>query len=119
MEINKNKTTNQIKDEFASMFPHLKLEFFKKKHSENEGNKKKQMIEENLSLSSLIENKNEGFFIIASDMTVSSVEQSFENNFGLHVQIYRKSGDLWLQTTATDSWTLEKQSLYAEQNTTV
>jgi len=33
-----------------------------------------------------------------------------EDQFGLHVQIFRKSGDLWLQTSKTDEWTIEHQN---------
>ena len=38
---------------------------------------------------------------------MTELEVVFEDVFGLHVQIFRKSGDIWLQTSSTDHWTLE------------
>ena len=35
--------------------------------------------------------------------------KSIEEEFGIHVQVLRKSGRVWLQTTATDDWTLAEQ----------
>jgi hypothetical protein len=29
---------------------------------------------------------------------------------GLYVQVFRKSGKVWLETTATDNWSLYKQN---------
>jgi hypothetical protein len=30
------------------------------------------------------------------------------------VQVFRKSGKVWLETTVTDGWTLEEQNLQGE-----
>ena len=30
--------------------------------------------------------------------------------FGLSAQVFRLSGDVWLETTSTDNWTLEEQN---------
>jgi hypothetical protein len=38
------------------------------------------------------------------------VENAFEEMYGLSVQVFRKSGNTWLQTTTSDSWTLNEQN---------
>lgn len=43
-------------------------------------------------------------------MTVSELEQHFADVYGLSVQVFRKSGEVWLETTTTDNWSLEKQN---------
>jgi hypothetical protein len=38
------------------------------------------------------------------------LEKVFQDNLGLYVQVFRKSGKVWLETTATDNWSLFKQN---------
>lgn len=52
----------------------------------------------------------EGFIHITDDMPVSKLEQLFLDQFGLSVQVFRKSGSSWLETTFTDDWTLKRQN---------
>ncbi|MDP4586726.1 MAG: hypothetical protein NWS86_00980 [Flavobacteriales bacterium] len=40
-------------------------------------------------------------------MTVEQVESIFEKS-GMHVQVFRQSGKLWLETTRTDDWALSR-----------
>ncbi len=46
----------------------------------------------------------------ARDMSVSELEQLFLTKYGLNAQVFRRSGNLWLQTSATDHWTLAEQN---------
>ena len=44
---------------------------------------------------------------------IVSVWQSLaadEDQYGIHVQVFRKSKSLWLETTATDNWSLREQN---------
>ena len=47
---------------------------------------------------------------VKNGMTVAELEGKFRNEYGLEVQVSRKSGLLWLETTMTDNWSLEKQN---------
>ncbi|MDE3144966.1 MAG: hypothetical protein KGL19_12475, partial [Bacteroidota bacterium] len=47
-------------------------------------------------------------------MTVSELEQKFNDIYGLSTQVFRKSGNIWLVTTVTDKWTLEEQNRQGE-----
>jgi len=110
MQINNNKSTSQIKEEFNILFENLKIEFFSSSHQAKEGSHESQKIKENLHLSSIRNNSNEGEFLISPEMSITELEQAFEQNFGIYIQVYRKSGDIWLQTTSTDDWSLSKQN---------
>lgn len=110
MYIKKEKTINQLKEEFNAQFGNLKIEFFFNKHDAYQGNEEKEKIADNLHLSSLVKDIKEGQLSIYNYMTVTELEGALEQNFGLHIQVYRKSGDTWLQTTSTDEWSLEKHN---------
>jgi hypothetical protein len=50
-------------------------------------------------------------------MKVGELEHAFNVKFGLSAQVFRKSGEIWLQTTTTDTWTLAKQNEVAMEKT--
>ena len=110
MMIDKQKTIASIKQEFSTLFPGLKIEFFDQPHGKLEGSPAEHQYPDDLTLAEICREGIEGQIAMKSSMTVNEVEQAFENKFGLHVQIYRRSNKLWLQTSTTDGWTLEVQN---------
>lgn len=42
--------------------------------------------------------------------TVQELEKKIEDQLGLHIQVFRRSGNIWLETTVTDEWTLSFQN---------
>ncbi len=90
------------------MFPQLKIEFYKNKNTELNGHW--DILDSHLTISELLPQTLEGTLEIGPVMKVSELEQQFEMQFGLHVQVFRKSGNVWLQTGRTDSWTLDQQN---------
>ncbi|MBK8052474.1 MAG: hypothetical protein IPK35_04145 [Saprospiraceae bacterium] len=117
MKIQKTSTVQHIFDQFNNVFPYLKLEFFSKGHEDHKGNKPEDIISHSTLLSSINPELLEKDFIISEEMTVSAFEQMMKDNFNLNVQVFRKSNDLWLQTTATDHWTLQKQNGKGQRST--
>lgn len=113
MLINNSKTVSQIKSEFNNRFPYLKIAFYTKKHKEGEGTDPIHEIAANLHLNSVRDSEHEGVINISPEMSTGELEQAFEDHFGMHIQIFRKSGDLWLQTTSTDEWSLSEQNKQA------
>jgi hypothetical protein len=87
----------------------LKLEFYNKEHLAFKGSKEEYRIHEDLKLEDLNHDLTPGSLGVNDDMTVKELETVFEEKFGLHVQVFRKSGDQWMQTSVTDNWTLGKQ----------
>jgi hypothetical protein len=110
LSIDNTKSISSLQQEFTSTFPFLRLEFFSKGHKENAGTRRKWMKDGATLLKDCRPKVDKAAVDIDENMTVGEFEQMFEEAFGLHVQVFRRSGRLWLETTATDSWTLKYQN---------
>ena len=108
ISITNNKSIEEIQKEFNDEFAFLKIQFFKNSHKAFQGSGKKELLNPGTKISSLVHHN--GAVEIAADMTVDELEKLFKKKFGLNIQIFRKSGRSWLETTFTDNWTLEKQN---------
>lgn len=107
IKIDKPVKVSEIKKVFNSEFPYLKIEFFKKKHKVEQGSLKKDVITDDFTIAAP---SGAHDIIISEDMLVSEFENQFFDKLKLSVQVFRKSGGSWLETTFTDSWTLKKQN---------
>jgi len=116
MKIKKDTTASQVNDSFINAFPYLKLVFYKKPHEHFHGSEKQDEILEDTTLIELNPEFKEGLIEWEGEMSVDNLETYFESKFGLHVQVFRKSGDIWLQTSVTDHWSLDKQNNHAAEN---
>jgi len=115
IEVNDNKTLEQIQAEFKGHFPYLKLEFYSSEHGEGEGSAKSEMIDAHLTIGEARTKHEMGEISIHGNQKVSTLEGNFHDAFGLNVQVFRKSGAIWLQTTTTDEWTLSEQNQTASE----
>lgn len=111
--INDDKPICSIQKEFSSAFPYLKLEFFLKQQHGNE-QAKRLIRHHDRKLGECRTLHNAGIITIMPEMTVADLEQQFVSVYGLDVQVFRQSGKVWLETTVTDSWTLEEQNRQGE-----
>lgn len=110
--IKKIKTLGEIKAEFNKYFEYLKIEFCSKPHKIHEGTRKKFIYTIDKRISEINRKVVEKSIKIDPKMTVGLLEQIFATEIGLPIQVFRKSGPSWLETTSTDDWTLEKQNQY-------
>jgi hypothetical protein len=110
MTISDQKTLQDISREFHQMFPGLKLEFYAKAHAAGEGSPVQERLPGESQLSKVRTIEQEGDLEIDPEMSVSQFEQLFAERYGLNVQVFRKSGNLWMQTTSTDHWSLAQQN---------
>ena len=53
---------------------------------------------------------NENIIEVSPSMTVNTFEQNLQKDFGLSVQVFRKSMGSWIATTESDSWTFAVQN---------
>jgi hypothetical protein len=113
--INDHRKIFAIQKEFNEMFPYLKLEFFGKPHKVGAPSSKKIIKHASKTIGQCRVIHNKGTLTITPSMTVTVLEQAFDDVYGLSVQVFRKSGRVWLETTATDAWTLEKQNKQGEE----
>jgi len=119
MIIHDDKTLKQIQDEFSEKFPFLKIEFYKFPHEESGYSNVKDQINTNKKIADIRLVHNTENISIKKDMTVNDFELMFNNKLSLNVQVFRKSGNIWLQTGATDYLTLAEQNRRGEESLTM
>ena len=110
IKINDQKKISELQQEFNETFPFLRMEFFRHKHMGYQSSSKKDMLNTSLTLKQSSKQHNEGAIVLKESMKVSELEELFRELFGLSVQVFRKSGSSWIETTFTDDWTLERQN---------
>ena len=112
--INDHRKIYAIQEEFNSLFPYLKLEFFSKPHTAHGSFSTKIVGNNSKTLGECRTVHNKGKITIIPSMSVADLERSFKDVYGLSVQVFRKSGKGWLETSITDSWALEEQNSQGE-----
>ncbi len=116
MIIQEDKTLKAVQQEFNALFPLLKIEFYDVQHAAGEGSLPFQQLNDySKTIAAVRRIKRIGDLLIHEQMKVNELEQNFYELFGLNVQVFRKSGHAWIQTTATDHWTLSEQAEKAKQ----
>lgn len=110
MIISDDKTLREVKEEFHRYLPHLKIEFYATPHDSGKASSSKELLDPDLRIGEVRTSHQEGDLPVDAAMTVAEFEQAMRNKYGLFVQVFRKSGNLWMQTTATDHWTLAEQN---------
>jgi hypothetical protein len=116
IEVKKNKTIADVQDKFSQFYPFLKLDFYK-----NINGRLGSVIRQKLIKTTLLNatgNQKEGYLAMTDSLTVGQLEELFYDRFGMTVQVSRKSGTLWLETTMTDSWTLKQQNEHGRELST-
>jgi hypothetical protein len=108
--INDKRKIFAIQEEFNSVFPFLRIDFFSKPHKPGGGSSKKFLKQSSKTLGECRTIHNTGKISISEEMTVTELEQRFSDVYGLGVQVFRKSGNVWLETTVTDGWTIKDQN---------
>jgi hypothetical protein len=115
LKIDANRTISEIREEFTGLFPYLKLEFFKTSHEAAEASRKREMIKTDEKMSKISRNQKFGSLKLSPVLTVASLEAAMRDQFGLNVQVFRKSGNVWLETTITDNLTLQTQNALGKE----
>lgn len=103
-------TLTELKTAFNLQFPYLKWEFFYHPHSNVNGLPKKDMITANPKIEELNPQIQTGTLLFTAETTVHDLEELMWNQCGLAIQVFRKSGAIWLETTVTDQWSLGFQN---------
>lgn len=109
-EINNHRKIYGIQEEFHSLFPYLKIEFYGKPSKEGGPQTEKIVEKSSKTIGDCRNTHNDGIITVTPNMTVGELESTFSNVYGLKVSILRKSGKSWLETALTNGWTLEEQN---------
>jgi hypothetical protein len=102
-----------IQKQFNAYYPFLKLEFFTNQLTDKNFFKAMPLACE--SVKHMFIKNSEGTINVEKKRTVAEVENDLKTEFGLSAQVFRLSGNVWIETTLTDDWTLEKQNKEGEQ----
>ena len=111
--IYQNRSIGDVQRDFTCLYPFLKIDFYKSDGASGSSAKRKH-LPNSIPLKTAGLNKN-GHLELSDAMTVGQLENIFRAEYGLSVQVSRKSGILWLETTMTDSWTLKQQNEHGKE----
>lgn len=114
LRIDRNTRLKDIQTAFTGVFAFLKLEFFRNPHQLHQASPKKDM--RSYEEPALSADKRHTVAEIEFDgrWKVSEVEDLFFREAGLFAQVFRRSGNVWIETSLTDDWTLEQQNREGE-----
>jgi hypothetical protein len=107
--IDNDKSLGDIQREFSLHYLFLRIEFFKS--NESNGLIRREKLKDEYRL----DTKNSISINIGRDRTINDVKKDFFEKADLIVQIYRKSGNVWVETSHTNHWPLEQQNFEGEQ----
>jgi hypothetical protein len=103
--INDHLAITELQEKFNQVFPYLKIEILEPPIEKGRSIKGKSTLGKYRNGQSSNEN-----IVISSKQKVRELKQLFEKVYGLIVLIFRKIGEIWLETTSTIDWTFEKQN---------
>ena len=113
--INDHRKIFAVQEEFSNFFPYLKIVFHARPAKKGAAPSGKIVSAPSKTLGECRLQHNKGTITISPEMTVAELENHFSDIYGLDVSIYRQSGKAWLETSATDSWTLAQQNKMGEE----
>lgn len=108
--INDQRKIFAVQKEFSEMFPHLKLEFYSKSNKGGGAPSQKPMKHISKTIADCRTIHSSGFITIKPQMTVGELEQGFRDVYGLSTQVFRESGNDWIEATENSEWSLEKHN---------
>ena len=116
MQIHPNDSIQQLQDRFQAVFPLLQLRFYRAGHQLKEASAQRdEIVDSQRQLSSINPNLEACEIPVHPQTTAGTLEMEFARLLGLHVQVVRKAGKEWIQTTNTDEWALQRQQEIAAQ----
>lgn len=107
LELNATHTIGEFREQFNQLFQRLSIQLFTEPHASGEGSPISQQVDPERKLGEWLTDKGKETIEVNGNMTVGELEALLEEH-GLHAQVFRRSGTLWLETTRTDNWTLER-----------
>ncbi|MFZ1808602.1 MAG: hypothetical protein WAU36_15320 [Cyclobacteriaceae bacterium] len=111
LKIDERKPVSDFQKEFATLFPFLKIEFFKTQviPSDHQDHKAGTLLAPNFPLS-----KDTVSVDLSPSKTVAQLKNMLFEKTGISCLVYRKSGSMWIEISLTEDWTLERQNHEAE-----
>jgi hypothetical protein len=118
LRIAPTRLISDLQKDFNNAFPFLKLEFFRNRNQQLPAFTFQQILPYNNRIAEGQTAITDGDIEVNPDMKVKDLEKIFKDQFSLAVQVFRRSGNLWLETTMTDNWTLRQQNEHGREIST-
>ncbi len=109
---------NDIRAEFQKRFPSLDIAFFALPHEEGKASPVSERIPGDFTAGEAGDPGKQGTITVNGLTLVKDLESAFQAELGLFIQVLRKSGNVWLQTTHNDYKTLSELSAMGRENHT-
>lgn len=116
LKVTVNTSVADVRNEFSRLFPFLRLQFYTRTQKPYHSRPTKDIIDDQALLQSL-DLGSDAEFEINENMAVSTVENLFREKFGIGAQVYRRYGNIWLEASVTDDWSLRRQNDHAREVT--
>jgi hypothetical protein len=114
IEIHDNRKISEIEEHFSFVYPFLKLVFLNKRTGKKLSNDT-NYIAGKTTIGMYRKTPVNMANTITRQNTVADLEAIILEQYDLFVQVLRKSGKAWLETSVTGEWTLGKQNNEGEQ----
>lgn len=119
LDITDDQTILQLQGRFHDFYPFLKIDFFENYMQVYPREKQFRSIDYSRLLGEFRVHGNASDIIpVKNEMKVKEIENAIDEAYGLRAQIFRRSGNVWLETTVTNNWSLEEQNRQGELITT-
>ena len=110
LSINKKTKIKDVQKIFSEIYPYLKVEFYKKPHGKKELSSVKDRISPEKIISEVGKFKSTSVIDINEGRTVADLEAEFYKKFGIALQVSRRIGKIWIETSLTDHRSLGMQN---------
>lgn len=107
MKIDMNTSVGSIQQAFTSVLPYLKLEFFRS--IDKVSGRRRLRLPAEIARPGMEETE----LCFNPQMRVAELEAMLQR-IGLPVQVFRRSGNVWIETSLTNDWTLAQQNQEGE-----
>ncbi len=112
--VSAHKKIKDLQEEFSNIYPYLRIEFAEPLQPGRTRGRLDTIRRSDARFRNSTHTAENNTIRITPDTTISNLEDTFREHFGVGIQVFRKSGKVWLETTMTDHWTLQEQSVQAE-----
>lgn len=111
---------NDLNQQFQKYYKFLKLQFYSNNVSADHNKEIPGDAIKDLSITvhDLIHGRIEATIDMSENCQVKAFEKSWFDTAGIWCQVFRKSGNVWLQTTVTDDMSLKEVNSFGEEMST-
>lgn len=108
LHIHDNRTLRELQEDFISVFPYLRLEFFSKPHKPGFASPEKNKLNSFLQIVAVRNHHRNGALEVNEHNTAEELEQLLQHEYHLAAQVYHFTKAGWIVTDVTDKVTLKE-----------